>query len=149
MQKQILKSQRLILLGNNKEILILLAIFLLTFFNNIKGQDKLYRIADYELTFYFDSTESGVPKTVYGNRYIKINYIHNNLLRVDCYRSSDSSIIEKGNYLIDTIAKTKLVTGKSIDTGSTVFENITYYELVRKGTWCFFGKRKVQKKFYS
>ena len=107
----------------------------------VSGQDKRCQISDYGLTFYFDTTDNGIAKTVYGNRYIRIYYLKDDLWRVECYRSSDSSIIEKGNYILDTIPRIKIVKGRDIDTGTEFTERISYYELKRRGLWCFYNKR--------
>jgi hypothetical protein len=147
MQDRKMANRQLILSGNSKGAAILFVIFM--YIGNFSsGQDKMYRLSDYGLTFYHDTTDSGIAKTVYGNRYIKIFYVQKNLLRVECYRSFDSSIAEKGNYLVDTITKNRLTSGKDIDTGALLSENINYYELKRTGIWCFYGKRRVRKVLY-
>jgi hypothetical protein len=148
MQNRKMGSLQLVLSGNSTVGAILFVIFL-TIGNFVNGQNKMYRVSDYGLTFYYDTTDNGIAKTVYGNRYIRIFYLPNNLLRLECYRSFDSSIAEKGNYIVDTMPKNKLASGRDIDTGSSLSVTVIYYELKRTGLWCFYNKRKVRKVLYE
>ena len=134
---------------NKKWLLVIHLFFLLGIQYNARSQTNRYHIKEYGLTFYFDSSETGVIKTIDGERYIQLFYCQKNLIKLICYSALDSTIMEKGEYIAESLPLVKSVNGRNIDTDSTLITNIEYIDLKRKGYWFFYKGKKIKKLFYE
>ena len=120
----------------NFKIFFLLPFF--SFFQRIK-------LVEYDVTFIPAKQAEVRIISLDNNRFIKI-YLYNakGKMKLECYSASDSSLLEKGNYIesIDLLKAYSM--GINATSTERKIEVVTYFQPLRDGKWEFFKNGKLE-----